>query len=145
MLAGNPISRCAMRFFETLMKTPGPLSPSSRYTVACGIFYLGFGILTYAWPGMAQTIFQEKPFAGNEEAMMRLVGFVVGVIGWLYIFGGRTGARSLAASTVVDRLIVPFALAPLIMAGVVPRVLITFAVLDPALALGVWLILRRET
>jgi hypothetical protein len=75
---------------------------------------------------------------------MRVVGLTLLVIGWLYVFGGRTGAASITASSVVDRLIfVPTVLVPLALAGVFPNSLLAFAVLDPLLAIGAWLLMRR--
>ncbi len=76
---------------------------------------------------------------------MRVLGLTVAVIGWLYVFGGRSGGRQIVAATVVDRvLFVPIVLVPLALTGVFPHVLITFAILDPSLALGGRLILSRS-
>ena len=36
---------------------------------------------------------------------MRVIGLTVVVIGWLYVFGGRIGARQIVAASVIDRLI----------------------------------------
>jgi hypothetical protein len=59
------------------------------------------------------------------------------VIGWLYVFGGRSGARQVVAASVVDRLVfVPAVLLPLAIGGVFPHFLVTLAILDPALAIG---------
>ena len=45
---------------------------------------------------------------------MRVIGLTVAVIGWLYIFGGHSGARQFVAASVVDRLVfVPLVLIPL--------------------------------
>jgi hypothetical protein len=68
------------------------------------------------------------------------------VIGWLYFFGGRSGARQIVAASVVDRLVfVPVVLVPLIIAGVFPHLLGTLAILDPALAIGAWVLHNRKT
>jgi len=50
---------------------------------------------------------------------------VVVVVGWFYVMGGRTRAHSFCLATVVDRLLIP-------------------AFLDPLLALGAYAIWRRE-
>jgi hypothetical protein len=42
------------------------------------------------------------------------MGMTVVVIGWLYLFGGRSGARQIVAASVVDRLVL------------VPAVLVSF-------------------
>ena len=72
------------------------------------------------------------------------MGLTVVVIGWLYLFGGRSGARQIVAASVVDRLVfVPAVLLPLAIAGVFPRLLGTLGILDPALAIGAWVIARE--
>jgi len=56
-----------------------------------GYVYLGLGALFIVWPGAVQTIFRDDGFAGHEEALFRVLGMTVAVIGWLYLFGGRSG------------------------------------------------------
>jgi len=76
---------------------------------------------------------------------MRVIGLTIVVIGWLYFFGGRSGARQFVAASVVDRLIfVPVILIPLALAGVFVRLFLTFAIIDALLALGAWALLARE-
>ncbi|MBM3347664.1 MAG: hypothetical protein FJY55_14375 [Betaproteobacteria bacterium] len=66
------------------------------------------------------------------------------VIGWLYVFGGRTGARQFVAASVVDRLIfVSAVFLPVVFAGVLPHMLVAFTMLDMTLAVGAWVLLRR--
>ena len=68
---------------------------------------------------------------------MRVIGLTIVVIGWLYIFGGRSGARQFIAASVIDRLIfVPAVLIPLAMAGVFPRLFLAFTIIDVLLAIG---------
>jgi hypothetical protein len=103
------------------------------------------GATFIAWPGVVQTIFMEPPFVGHEAALMRVIGLTVLVIGWLYVFGGRSGSRQFIIASVVDRLVfVPAVLLPLAFAGVFPRLFFTFAALDAALAVGAWALLRRD-
>jgi len=93
---------------------------------------------------MVQTAFLDPPFIGHEEALMRLIGLLIAFIGWFYLFGGLSGSRQFVAATVVDRtLFVPPVLAPLAMTGLIPHTLYTFAVLDPLLAIGAWILLSR--
>jgi hypothetical protein len=69
----------------------------------------------------------------------------VAVIGWLYLFGGRSGGRATVAASILDRwILVPAVLIPIAMAGVFPHALLAFALLDASLALGAW-VLRRKT
>lgn len=42
---------------------------------------------------------------GHEGALMRVIGLTIVVIGWLYVFGGRSGARQIVAASVIDRLV----------------------------------------
>lgn len=134
-----------MSFLQDLLATPADRTVASKYAVMNGILYLGLGGLLIAWPGAVQTIFRDAPFVGNEGALFRVIGMAVVVIGWLYVFGGRSGARQFGPASVLDRVIlVPLVLVPIAMAGVFPHTLAAFAILDPALGLGAWVLHRRE-
>jgi hypothetical protein len=92
-----------------------------------------------------QSFFRDAAFVGHEGALFRVIGMAVAVIGWLYLFGGRSGARQIVAASVLDRLVfVPAVLVTLALAGVFPHVLLALAVLEPTLALGAWMLLARE-
>jgi hypothetical protein len=134
-----------MSVFSDLLEKRGALSGASQYTTINGLLYLASGLLMLAWPGAVQTIFMDAAFAGHEEALVRLIGMLLAVIGWLYMFGGRSGARQFVAATVLDRVtLVPMTLGALARAGVFPHVMTTFAILDPALGIGAWLLLARK-
>jgi len=84
-----------------------------------GFIYFGAGALLIVWPGVVQTIFMDAAFVGHERALFRVIGMTAAVIGWLYIFGGRTGTREFVAASVVDRLVlVPGVLVPFAIAGI---------------------------
>jgi hypothetical protein len=84
-------------------------------------------------------------FSGHESALFRVIGMAVAVIGWLYLFGGRSGARQFGPVSVLDRVVlVPAVLLPLVIAGVFPHTLGAFAILDPALGIGDWVLHGRE-
>jgi hypothetical protein len=73
---------------------------------------------------VTQTIFHDEAFVGHEQGLIRVMGLTVVVIGWLYLFGGRSGARQIVAASVVDRLVfVPVVLIPLAIVGVFPHLL----------------------
>jgi len=94
---------------------------------------------------MVQTVFRDAAFVGNEAALIRVMGMTVMVIGWLYLFGGLSGGRRIVAASVLDRVVlVPLVLVPLAIAGVFPHFLLAFAVLDPTLGIGAWLLLSRS-
>ena len=130
-----------MWLIDDLLAKPATLSRASKYTAMNGVLYLCAGALLVAWPGATQKIFMDRAFVGDEAGLIRAMGLTVVVIGWLYLFGGRSGARQIVAASVVDRLVfVPVVLGSLAVAGVFPHLLGTFAILDPALAIGAWVI-----
>ena len=127
--------------YRLRFEKPTNLSTASKYTAMNGLYYLTVGVLLIVWPGLTQTLFMERPFVGDEQGLISVIGLTVVVIGWLYLFGGRSGARQVVAASVVDRLIfVPVVLVPLAIAGVFPHLLLAFAFLDVALAIGAWVI-----
>jgi hypothetical protein len=135
-----------MSYVTDLLAKPPSLSAASRYTAMNGLFYLGTGALLVAWPEVTQTIFMDAPFVRHEGALVRVIGLTLAVIGWLYLFGGRSGARQIVAASVIDRLVfVPGVLVPVAMGGVFPHLLLTLAILDPLLAIGAWALLGRKT
>jgi hypothetical protein len=134
-----------MAFINDLLEKPSGLTTASRYTAFNGVIYLIAGATLVVWPGIVQTLFREADFVGHEGALMRVIGLTVVVIGWLYLFGGRSGARQFVAASVVDRLVfVPLVLLPIAFAGIFPRLFVAFALLDASLAVGAWLLMHRK-
>jgi len=134
-----------MSFINDLLETPADLSAASKYTVMNGFIYLGAGALFIIWPGAVQALLRDPAFAGHEEALFRVIGLSVAVIGWLYMFGGRSGARQFGPASVLDRVVlVPAVLVPLVIAGVFPHTLGAFAILDPTLGIGAWALYNRK-
>ena len=134
-----------MSVIKALLEKPPKLTTASKYTAVNGFIYLAVGFLLIVWPGATQTLFMDPPFVGLEAGLMRVIGLTVVVIGWLYVFGGRSGARQIVAASVIDRLIfVPAVLVPVAMAGVFPHLLLTFAVCDVLLAIGAWILFARR-
>jgi hypothetical protein len=135
-----------MSLLSDLAEAPAQRSAASRFTSACGLFYMAAGLSMLAWPGQMQVVFGERPFVGDEAALVRVIGMLLTVAGWFYLFGGRTGGRQFVAATVLDRLIlVPLVLVPTALAGVFPKTMLLFAVIDPVLAVVAWHLLRRRT
>ena len=135
-----------MSLIRDLLDKPATLSAASRYTAMNGDRLPGLRRAARCLAGRDPDTFHGPDFVGQEEALIRVVGMTVAVIGWLYLFGGRSGARQIVAASVVDRLVlVPAVLVPVVIAGVFPHLLLTFAVLDPALAVGAWVFLARRT
>lgn len=134
-----------MSILEALKESPAGLSKASTFTWMCGLFYMAAGALALLWPGAAQALLRDPDFVGHEAALLRVLGMLVLVIGWLYLFGGRSGGRQFVAATVVDRIVlVPAVLVSTALAGVLPHTLLMFAVVDPALALVGWFLLSRK-
>ena len=82
-----------MSLIETLLERPANLCIASKYTAMNGIVYLSAGALLILWPGAVQAIFRDRAFAGDEQGIIRALGMAVVVIGWLYLFGGRSESR----------------------------------------------------
>lgn len=133
-----------MSFVAALLATSPNSTPLARYTAWNGALYLALGAIFYAYPGALQ-LAGAAPFAANEEGLVRALGAAVAVIGWLYIFGARTRADSFGLATVVDRLAIPVLLVPLVVLGMVdPFLGVPFAVLDPVLGIGAFVIWSRS-
>ena len=134
-----------MSVIKALLEKPPNLTIASKYTALNGVIYLAVGFLLIVWPGVAQTLFMDPPFVGHEKGLIRVIGLTVVVIGWLYVFGGRSGARQVVAASVIDRLIfVPAVLIPVALVGVFPHLLLTFTVFDVLLAIGAWILFARR-
>src|SRR4051812_49434719 len=139
------LDETGMALNKALLEKPPSLTTASKYTVVNGFIYLAVGLLLIIWPGVTQMLFRDSNFVGHEEAPMRVIGLTVVVIGWLYVFGGRSGARQIVAASVIDRLIfVPAVLIPVAMAGVFPHLLLTFVIFDALLAIGAWTLFARK-
>jgi hypothetical protein len=143
----NRASTAASRsWWQCMLETPaGSPGALSRYTFWNGVMYLALGGALYLAPDVVRQLLFMAPFAGHEEGYMRLLGVAVAIIGWFYVFGARTRADSFALSTVADRMAVPVLLLPLYFTGQMPPgPIFAFALLDPLLGLGAYLIWRRQ-
>ena len=135
-----------MSLIGNLLARPSKLSTASKYSAINGVIYLTVGVMLIVWPGVTQTLFMDRDFVGDERGLIRAMGLAVVVIGWLYVFGARTGGRQVVAASVIDRLIfVPVVLLPLAFTGVFPHLLVAFTILDMSLAVGAWVLFSRET
>lgn len=82
-----------MSLIQKLLATPSNVPTTSKYTAMNGAIYLAAGALLVAWPGVTQVLFRDRDFVGDEQGLIRAVGLLVIVVGWLYLFGGRSGAQ----------------------------------------------------
>ncbi len=128
-----------------LSRPSQPATPLSRYTVANGVMYVVIGLTFFAVPSLMVLLPDVDSFQGMEEGLIRALGFTIVVIGWFYVFGGRTNADSFGLATVGDRLLVPLFLVPLGITGQIPlSIAAAFSILDPVLGLGAYLVWRRQ-
>ena len=88
-----------MRLVKNLLEKPADLPAPSSYTAFNGMIYLAAGALLIVWPAATQTIFMDRAFVGDEGGLVCAIGMAVAVIGWLYLFGGRSGARQIVAAS----------------------------------------------
>lgn len=139
-------SAASRSWWQCMLETPaGSPGALSRYTFWNGVMYIAVGASFYLAPDIVRQMLFMAPFSGHEEGYMRLLGVAVAIIGWFYVFGARTRAESFAMATVADRLAVPVLLLPLYFTGQMPAgPIFAFALLDPLLAFGAYLIWRRR-
>ncbi|MEC7984308.1 MAG: hypothetical protein VX278_04040 [Myxococcota bacterium] len=115
------------------------------FTELCGYAYGFIGATFFFLPHLQVQMGMLPPYQGQEEGMVRLLGLTLGIIGYFYVFGARTHARSFCLSTVVDRLLVPFLLAFVFLVSDVALMLILpLAVLDPLLAITALFLWYKE-
>jgi hypothetical protein len=77
---------------------------------------------------------------------VRALGLTIALIGYFYVFGARTGQDRFGVATILDRLLVPVFVVPLVVTGqLAPQLGVPFAVLDPALAVGAWIVHARSS
>ena len=133
-------------FFSQLMARPeAPQTRLSRYTERCGVVYISLGLAAFCAPALLVTLGWSAPFEGQEEGLIRLMGFLLIVVGYFYIFGGRTHQTAFGLSTVVDRLLVPFGLGFIYLVSEIELMLVLpMAALDPLLGLGAYVCWRRD-
>lgn len=135
-----------MSLISLILEKPPILTTASKYTVFNGFVYVSLGVLLILWPGAIQTVFRERAFVGDEQGLMRVIGFTVLLIGYYLVIGGRAGSRQATAASVLDRItIVPLVLLPLAISGVFPHFLITVVIVDFCLAVSTWRLLRANT
>ena len=134
------------RFLGQLLDRPTEKSSRlSRYTEGCGYAYFVLGLFVFIWPAAPVKLALIKPFSGQEEGLVRLLGFVFAVVGYLYFFGGRTHQNAFGLATVVDRLLVPFAFGFIYMVSDIElMLLLPVAIIDPLLGIGAYLCWRRD-
>lgn len=132
-------------FFETLADRPAELGRLARYTIWNGVFYMVAGAGLFLAPRSMLELQFQVPMKGYEVGLSNALGMTLLVIGFFYVMGARTGRASFGLATVVDRAFVPFLLGSLLLRDLVaPMMVVPFMILDPLLALGAFLVWRKE-
>jgi hypothetical protein len=132
-------------WFRLLFSKAPSHTPLTSYTAWNGVVYMLSGAMFYLWPGSAQVVLRAPPYQGGEPGLVRTLGMTIAIIGYFYFFGARTGQDRFGVATILDRLVVPVLLVPLVVTGeLAPQLALPFAVLDPVLALGAWIIFWRS-
>jgi len=133
-------------WLKLLFSKAPPHTPLTAYTFWNGVFYMVAGATWYLWPGSAQVLLRAPPFQSvGEVGLVRSIGMLLAILGYFYMFGARTGQDRFGVATILDRLLVPVLLVPLVIAGeLTPQLGLPFAVIDPVLAIGAWIIHSRS-
>jgi hypothetical protein len=130
---------------KLLFSKPSPGTPLTIYTEWNGVLYMLLGATFYVWPGSVQVLLRAPAPQAGEAGLVRALGITIAFIGYFYFFGGRTGQDRFGVATILDRLIVPVLVIPLVVSGELsPQLGLPFAVLDPVLAIGAWAIFARS-
>ena len=130
--------------FDALFAPAGPSTPLSRYITWNGALYLSSGVMFWVWPYGLEWM-GAPALSDTEAGYVRAIGIAVIQIGWFYLWGARTRSDVFGLSTVVNRLAAPLLILPLVFTGrLEPALGIPFALLDPVLGVGAWLVWRRS-
>jgi hypothetical protein len=132
-------------WLKLLFSKAPPHTPLTAYTFWNGVFYALAGATFYVWPGSVQALLRAPPFQSvGEVGLVRSIGMVLAILGYFYIFGARTGQDRFGVATILDRLLVPVLLVPLVITGeLTPQLGLPFAVIDPVLGIGAWIVYSR--
>jgi hypothetical protein len=133
-------------WLKLLFSKPPPHTPLTAYTSWNGVFYMLAGAIWYVWPGSVQVVLRAPAFQSvGEVGLVRAIGLLLAILGYFYFFGARTGQDRFGVATILDRLLVPFLLVPLVIVGELsPQAGLPFAFIDPVLAIGAWIVHSRS-
>ena len=139
-----------------LHETPLPISPTHKFLFLQGVMYSGSGLLFMILPrqgcflltlGALSVDSFEVDASGHptEMRMLQFTGFLVFLIGYLYMQGARENTLHFVAASALNRTVfVPLLMVLLAILGARLPLCILFALLDPGLTLLTWLSLRGQ-
>jgi len=108
-------------------------SRSAKTVEAFGWLMLVEAAIVLAAPQFVAAALHLPAFTEQGANYFRLVGLLVGGLGMLYVVSGRLNAQGFVFASLLDRPLVPFAMAILWYHGIVPGPLaLLFAVTDSA-------------
>ena len=120
----------------------GELKPAQRSVVVFGVYLLALALALLAAPNVLLAIFG---IPATQEVWIRVVGMLVGFLGYYYVRHGAGALRSFLEMTIQVRLSVPaFFFAFVLLAGA-PWQLMLFAVFDIVGAAWTWWSLQAST
>ncbi len=131
----------------------GLIPPASKLNSACraltiqGWGYFTVGVLLFFAPGVVNKLAMfPTTFTEEETPCYRMIGFTMIGIGYFYLMGSRTNHHYWAVTTIFTRM----TLAPVgamtlyLVYGAPPQLCVTFAILDPALAIWTYLAMKKD-
>jgi hypothetical protein len=142
-----PKESYSLNFVEVLgrlVTAPGQ-SRSAKTVEVFGWLILIEGALVLFAPHLVASLLQIPPLEEQSANYFRLVGLLVGGLGILYIVSGRLNAGGFVFASMLDRPLVPFAMAILWYLGILPGPLaLIFSVQDFAGFLWTFMAWRAE-
>ena len=130
---------------EGLIPDRSELNETSKVLILQGMVYSCTGLLMFFAPGIFNKImFFPSPFTEEETPLYRSIGFSLVGIGYFYIMASRMNRIYWAVITIFNRMTMSPAccLILLFVYGGAPQLCITFALLDPALAIWTYSTLK---
>lgn len=134
-------------FVEMLRRllTAAGQSRSAKTVEVFGWLILIEGALVLFVPRVVASVLQIPPLEEQSANYFRLVGLLVGGLGMLYIVSGRLNARGFVFASMLDRPLVPLAMATLWYLGILPGPLaLIFSIQDFASFLWTLMTWRGE-
>ena len=123
-----------MRTFSQLLEQlarANDQGPAAKSVECFGWLILVEGACMLFAPHFVAAVLQLPDLSDQAANYLRLVGLLAGGVGMLYVVSGRTNAEGFIFASLLDRPLVPFAMAALWYFGLIPAPLaIAFAVQD---------------
>ena len=105
----------------------GELKPAQRSVVVFGVYLLALALALLAAPNVLLAIFG---IPATQEVWIRVVGMLVGFLGYYYVRHGGGALRSFLEMTIQVRLSVPAFFLAFVLFASAPWQLLLFAVFD---------------